>query len=964
MIRKIYEGWSDPVVWVMILCVVSYQWRKSNLRLLPIFPSNCMKDLGLLEADASHWLQRTLRSPDSTIVLSVPYTSWWCSERSYRQRKFRVNAERFKKALSCAIPATTEKISGQASRCVMDNIHRTKMFSTVPDEIGVYTLIALAACKQPYVFQEDGHRTIIATEKMCESPMAIAGEVDYTPRRGGPVGHSDGPVSEMDRDAKYTERPLDEEEMNKFTTPAAFYRAPPYTNGRLRANTRNGCASAASRQASRKAAMARIKRTAKATRRMEFWYEYLAVRVAAEALLLPYVFALPKSWGEKVVEAAMGALGQFAPIRWCFAVKTNEVMAALKESRCIASCQPNDTARIASVCAHVENCVISLFSHLMKKNQTPQEFAAVMKKRLATHPYAFSTDYGSFDSTLGRPFRVAEAKLIVMVADALNLSDTGRYIAADMLEEKYTLNSTFGTLEYPASRRSGERMTSIGNFLANLAITLACLEEISPDLPHALLSPESDTMLGAFEGDDRVLMMKEEWDTAGFLAAHEVHGVIIEDAKMPHGTAEFCGCWYSSEDSCAIPTRALNKLPYQMTRCEQKDQRDVVLSSLLAYVRDSGAGRVPLINTLYYQAMLPWLGERPVKVHEVEYGKVLVKKAQPSVAHDDYLDEFLKAMQYPVTEDSPLFPVIAKALGMPAELLAERSVGTSASEVQDYQYGITEVSDEGSFYHCLHCPPGEFAATPTVGREKHDPGQRTPCQARSMLGPQKQGVVSEIPAVGAPSDESRPGALVAPKEDESQPNQPGPSNSGGVSPGSVEVHVVRDVNARDWKDDIYQISFHPSHGLSVPAIHAHLAKVLKGKLAQLPVQEGLHMYYPARSPDAEKFEFSLGRSKLAWLGGAFCLVWKHYPILDWQPPAGHTYPPHVTLFHTSSVACPPAFRGYDAWEDDKATAETDRSYGSVSDRNLTTPPSTNPDRLAVGRESQRPKKGWLPVKRS
>ncbi len=368
------------------------------------------------------------------------------------------------------------------------------------------------------------------------------------------------------------------------------------------------------------------------------WYERVTDAVLDE-MSADVTQHAPRKYSVAQVDGA-NARGVYDECLRFYHIKPNEPMPAEKDSRCILSFALETTLGMSDIFHGFERAVFQKYSLLSKKFKPmfgPESWTALLAQKMAGFDKVSATDYSQFDASVRAWVQSLEAKLLAQIAVRLgmNVEDprVRNLVNLKLQEEFRAIIKKRGSVVVQPMRASGEYITSLGNFLLNLAMTCAYLEDVGfTDGEVAdFLTGTSDRVWAMLEGDDRTLHWsggetRITWETIEKFAVR--CGFIIEDAtpRAPIGylATEFCSMVVlvprAGGDAVAFshPRKALNKLAFVSglpDGCCHEDQVDEL--KLDAHVRGatcasilSGVGNTPGVRACY-RGVLLGLGNGP-----------------------------------------------------------------------------------------------------------------------------------------------------------------------------------------------------------------------------------------------------------------------------------------------------------------------------------------------------------------
>lgn len=252
---------------------------------------------------------------------------------------------------------------------------------------------------------------------------------------------------------------------------------------------------------------------------------------------------MPSTWAEASKESAVeqavsilscGDRKKAARLLKRFFPKANECLSKAKvrgimgENKSLGN---GVTAMHAIVAAAVEDAfATSGLNDRTIKHATPSEVEKRLNKLLGGKPgdyYAVSADYGSFDSTMRTQLRQnTEQEFLESFCQCLGFEpfDFDEVRKADRNKTQLRFScavSNVITTEF--GRSSGDRFTSIGNFIINLVMHLAFLEteglDVDRYLDYAIAGSDDGQQEGELqslfytmmEGDDNLLLLLKQW---------------------------------------------------------------------------------------------------------------------------------------------------------------------------------------------------------------------------------------------------------------------------------------------------------------------------------------------------------------------------------------------------------------------------------------------------------------------
>jgi hypothetical protein len=230
---------------------------------------------------------------------------------------------------------------------------------------------------------------------------------------------------------------------------------------------------------------------------------------------------------------------------WKGFVKVQETLSEIKPTRMIMCLEPLVAMHEQILSRSVELAVKLAFPRQNIKGKNMAQKKLLMSKLFERNHRLLSTDFSSFDSTIGPMFQKLESAFLKEFQTVMTHMVLIHFPSiADKLKDKFVLNMEGLTATLENCRKSGEAWTSILNLLLNIALVIDHLD-VSV---HEFLHSKDVWMVG--EGDDRIVAYNGEKfvDFADSVVAHHAKlgfqlEVVIDDPNI----AEFCSDIYARE---------------------------------------------------------------------------------------------------------------------------------------------------------------------------------------------------------------------------------------------------------------------------------------------------------------------------------------------------------------------------------------------------------------------------------
>lgn len=443
---------------------------------------------------------------------------------------FCVNRETFRDAYRVALHCLQEG-SGVAlgSTSIRNACNKSRLGDYYAADVKYAVLAAYAVIAGGYTLEgEDNHVSVKEKEKPA-LPMALE-----------PVTATDGPQAE--HKAKFL-RDLDDAK-DADDRPTAFYRAPLCGDGSntvrnlTDANLKSACSRYAKVQKNevQPAALKHITES----RRM-IWE-----KVADRLKKTEYTPHFPAKYSKLMVDLATEGLhfhddkGRF---RWTVMTKLQEVIHKAKPSRPIIYVEAKQMLHEVFLCSPVESAIFDVYGEISKKKVTKDGFSQRLRGLLGL-PRKLSTDFSSFDSTVGAPFQRMESQELTQAVDLIfGFALPAAFLTpGDKERDHFIATQKSFAANLPTARRSGELLTSAFNFLWNLTLAFDFLRKQQPNLTVDAFLKLPDFKLMC-EGDDRLIGYDpaKHHDLGPEMIAHHARlGFQLEQVYDHHVYGEFC----------------------------------------------------------------------------------------------------------------------------------------------------------------------------------------------------------------------------------------------------------------------------------------------------------------------------------------------------------------------------------------------------------------------------------------
>jgi hypothetical protein len=405
------------------------------------------------------------------------------------------------------------------------------------------------------------------------------------------------------------------------------------------------------------------------TKKLEKLYDRVLEKIMSRAQNMTVPLPkFPDYMSEDEIYRLMGELDVFnnEKLKWRAQVKKQEVSSLEKQARLI-TCLPLrlQFAQSAYICSMLEQCVVEQYMLFMKKGLSEEKLKVKMGALLTIFDRFLSTDFKNFDSTVRQPFQRAEGRIIKAFAKYAWCSDLAEQTVIDKNQRTFKLSNKFAMMSPENCRKSGERMTSVFNFLALLVTALFTIEECDAhaklkhcitealldgkyyDSRDASMNPDparreiKRMIIGLMgEGDDAVraykdLMygMEQLYDIEHHITCAAKCGMTMTLSMDSTNVIEFCSKLYAKCDSpgnetyaIVHPDRAHGRLPVQFNPPQSfttaygadpdgclsertwAECSVLALTSLVAYM-ENGGRKTPYVAALFYNTALYWFGK-------------------------------------------------------------------------------------------------------------------------------------------------------------------------------------------------------------------------------------------------------------------------------------------------------------------------------------------------------------------